>query len=83
MANANITTLENEFSIKARKDSNNDLVLQTSILLDRAYGVLDLLFTMENESCLDSLIRGSLSGALDSAMSQIEEARVLITKVQL
>ena len=82
MAGANITTLKNEVSIKNRKDSNNDLFLQTTIMLDRAHGVLDLLFTMENETCLGGLSRGSLSGALDSAMSQIEEARILITKMQ-
>jgi hypothetical protein len=82
MANANSNILKKEVSIKARKDLNGDLILQIAILLNRAHGVLDLLFTMECEGYLENLVTQSLGGALDSAMSQIDEARHLITKVQ-
>ncbi|MDV6341229.1 hypothetical protein R2103_05540 [Nitrosomonas sp. Is24] len=53
---------------------------QASILLTRAHGMLDLIFTLENSGgdSTGGLCRGSLSAAVDAAMTSIAEAEELL-----
>ena len=59
---------------------NDDSYNEATILLERAHGVLDVIFTLENSSeSTESLCRGSLSAALDAAMVAIHQASELLT----
>ncbi|MBX9916789.1 MAG: hypothetical protein E6Q59_01350 [Nitrosomonas sp.] len=57
---------------------------QASILLTRAHGVLDLIFTLENSGgdSTGGLCRGSLSAAVDAAMTSIAQAEELLLPVK-
>jgi hypothetical protein len=58
---------------------NTDSYNEATVLLERAYGVLDVIFTLENSNeSTESLCRGSLSAAIDSAMVAINQANELL-----
>lgn len=54
---------------------------QASILLTRAHGMLDVIFTLDNASggSTEDLCKGSLSAALDAAMASITQAEELLS----
>lgn len=59
---------------------NGDSYNKATLLLERAHGVLDVIYTLENssESATKNLCSGSLSAALDTAIMAIHEATELL-----
>jgi hypothetical protein len=70
---------ENSNSNKSIIEINSDSYNEATLLLERAHGVLDVIYTLENSSeTTEGLCRGSLSAALDTAMMAIHKARELL-----
>ena len=71
MANEDSTSTKEIIEIDA--DSYNE----ATMLLERAHGVLDVIYTLENAGggSTEGLCKGSLSAALDAAMVSIAQAR--------
>lgn len=56
--------------------ATNDSTTEALMLLDRAHGTLDLLYTLENTAGgIETLCKGSLSISLDSVMMSISQAK--------
>lgn len=71
---------ENSNSTKSIVEINSDSYNKATLLLERAYGILDVIYTLEisSESATENLCRGSLSAALDTAIMAIHEATELL-----
>lgn len=72
--NSTATTPE-ECTIKVEADAFN----HATLLLDRVYGLLDLMFSLScTDGELEGLCKGTMAAALDTAMTQVHEARELL-----
>ncbi|MBS0497060.1 MAG: hypothetical protein JSR51_05345 [Proteobacteria bacterium] len=71
---------ENSNSTKSIIEINSDSYNEATLLLERAHGILDVLYTLaiSSESATENLCRGSLSAALDTAIMAIHEATELL-----
>ncbi|MBX3616981.1 hypothetical protein [Nitrosomonas sp.] len=78
MVNENFTNINKLTTAEIETDPFD----QAFILLTRAHGMLDALFTLENcGNSTESLCKGSLAATLDAAMASIKEAQeLLLTK---
>lgn len=74
MAEENSNSTEKKFV-----EVNTDVLDEAIILLERAHGILDLMYTLENSNdSTQGLCGGSLSAALDAAMVAVSRVNELL-----
>lgn len=80
MAGINSTaTTPEKLTIKVEVDAFN----HATLLLGRVYGLLDLMFSLScTDGELEGLCQGTMAAALDTAMTQVHEARELLVNTR-